>query len=189
MHYIYILSYSITINDLLWVVLKISHHTENIQARVLIDLFKDFLLNLETNSECWRQNLKNDLQSLWYRYTCLRSLSGKNVLQLLKSLMWLNALAEWNNLIYNIARDSLNSTKATIKGINTLLGETTVKMFCLPSGKGIYSKRKEFAPRGSKFFHFRVEPFSEGGWWAGKDNRKSQKLSPFWKWRKSTRCI
>ena len=27
--------------------------------------------------------------------------------------------------------------------------------------KGIYFKRKEFAPRGSKFFPFRVEPFSE----------------------------
>ena len=39
--------------------------------------------------------------------------------------------------------------------------------FCLitctqaPSEKGVYSKRKEFAPKGSKFFPFRVDPFSE----------------------------
>ena len=28
--------------------------------------------------------------------------------------------------------------------------------------KGVYSKRKEFAPCGSKFFPFRVDPISEG---------------------------
>ena len=28
--------------------------------------------------------------------------------------------------------------------------------------KGVYSKRKEFPPLGSKFFPFRVDPFSEG---------------------------
>ena len=32
----------------------------------------------------------------------------------------------------------------------------------------IYSKRKEFAPYGSKFFPFRVDPFSEGAWFAWK---------------------
>ena len=31
-----------------------------------------------------------------------------------------------------------------------------------PFWKGVYSKRKEFAPHGSKFFPFRVDPFSEG---------------------------
>ena len=31
-----------------------------------------------------------------------------------------------------------------------------------PFWKGVYSERKEFAPMGSKFFHFRVNPFSEG---------------------------
>ena len=35
------------------------------------------------------------------------------------------------------------------------------KLFCLPSENGVYSKRKEFAPLGSKFFHFIVDPFSE----------------------------
>ena len=31
-----------------------------------------------------------------------------------------------------------------------------------PFLKGFYSKRKEFAPTGSKFFPFTVDPFSEG---------------------------
>ena len=51
----------------------------------------------------------------------------------------------------------------------------TVKMFS-PSEKGSTLKEKNFAPFGSKFFPFRVEPFSE---WVGVHgkNRKSQKLS------------
>ena len=39
-------------------------------------------------------------------------------------------------------------------------------MFFLPFGNGIYSIRKEFAPRERKFFHCRVDPFSEGDWCA-----------------------
>ena len=31
-----------------------------------------------------------------------------------------------------------------------------------PSEKGVYSIRKEFAPRGSKFFPYRLDPISEG---------------------------
>ena len=34
--------------------------------------------------------------------------------------------------------------------------------------KRVYSKRREFAPFGSKFFPFRVDPFEEWGWCAGK---------------------
>ena len=34
--------------------------------------------------------------------------------------------------------------------------------------KGVYFKRKEFAPKWSKFFPFNVDPFSEGDWRAGK---------------------
>ena len=37
-----------------------------------------------------------------------------------------------------------------------------------PFWKGVYSKRKEFAPLGSKFFPFWVDPFSEGAWCARK---------------------
>ena len=38
-----------------------------------------------------------------------------------------------------------------------------VKNVC-PLRKGVYSKRKEFAPLGSNFFSFRVGPFSERVW-------------------------
>ena len=31
----------------------------------------------------------------------------------------------------------------------------------IPSANGVYSKRKEFAPKGSKFFPFRIDTFSE----------------------------
>ena len=41
--------------------------------------------------------------------------------------------------------------------------------------KGLYSERKEFAPLGSKFFPFRIDPFSEGACMCRKANRKSQK--------------
>ena len=49
-----------------------------------------------------------------------------------------------------------------LRGIDTLSGETTLsKLFC-PIPKWIYTIRKEFAPKGSKFFPYRVDPFSEG---------------------------
>ena len=38
----------------------------------------------------------------------------------------------------------------------------------IPFGKEVFSKRKEF-PRGSKFFPFRVDPFSEERGW-GRNN-------------------
>ena len=44
----------------------------------------------------------------------------------------------------------------------TFRGNDSVKIDFAPSCKGVYSKRKEFAPRGSKFFPFRVDPFLEG---------------------------
>ena len=42
-------------------------------------------------------------------------------------------------------------------------------------GKGIFSKGKECALRGSTFFPFRVDLSPKGAWCT---NRKSQKLSP-----------
>ena len=39
-------------------------------------------------------------------------------------------------------------------------------MFYLPFWKVVYSERKEFAPFGSKFFSFRVDPICEGAWCA-----------------------
>ena len=40
--------------------------------------------------------------------------------------------------------------------------EELVKIDFAPFWKEVYPKRKEFAPPGSKFFPFRVDPFSEG---------------------------
>ena len=41
--------------------------------------------------------------------------------------------------------------------------KSSVCLNCLsPSAKGIYPKRKEFAPYGSKFFPFSVDPFQKG---------------------------
>ena len=34
-------------------------------------------------------------------------------------------------------------------------------MFLFPFWKGVYSVRKEFAPKGSEFFPYRVDPYSE----------------------------
>ena len=41
---------------------------------------------------------------------------------------------------------------------------TSFLLFCTqnPFRKGVYPKRKEFAPKGSKFFPFRKDPFLEG---------------------------
>ena len=41
-------------------------------------------------------------------------------------------------------------------------GDNSGNLFYPPSEKGVYSERKEFAPKRSKFFPFRVDPFSEG---------------------------
>ena len=60
---------------------------------------------------------------------------------------------------------SLNSFK---ENECTSRGGSSVKMVLPLLGKEIYSKWKEFAPSGSKFFPFRVDPFSEGAWCAGK---------------------
>ena len=39
---------------------------------------------------------------------------------------------------------------------------TLSKLILPPSRKGVYSKRKEFAPIGSNFFPFKVDPFQKG---------------------------
>ena len=44
----------------------------------------------------------------------------------------------------------------------TFMGDNSVKMVLPPFRKGVYSKRKESAPFGSKFFLFRVDHFSDG---------------------------
>ena len=47
--------------------------------------------------------------------------------------------------------------KETRYGLPGLVSCTSISFW-----KGVYSKRKEFAPMGSKFSPFRIDPFSEG---------------------------
>ena len=58
------------------------------------------------------------------------------------------------------------------------------RIFCLPSENGVYSKRKEFAPMGSKFFHFKVDPFLEGVLHTGKQTGSHESFLPCQKWWK-----
>ena len=44
----------------------------------------------------------------------------------------------------------------------TFMGDNCQNAFCLPSENGSYQKGKNLLPRGSKFFPFKVDPFSEG---------------------------
>ena len=50
-------------------------------------------------------------------------------------------------------------------------------LFLFRSVKGVYSIRKEFAPKGSKFFPYRVDPFSEGVLCGGKQTKISKYYS------------
>ena len=73
-----------------------------------------------------------------------------------------------------------------------LSGESAlIKLVCLPSEKGVYSKRntfaplkgvyskrKEFAPGGNKVFPLRVEPFFRRGLMYRKANKKSKCIHP-----------
>ena len=46
-----------------------------------------------------------------------------------------------------------------------------------PFWKGVYSKKEEFAPRGSKFFPFRADHFLESPWCAGKQTGSHKSVS------------
>ena len=51
-----------------------------------------------------------------------------------------------------------------LRGMDSLSRDTTLTEFLPLFYKGVCSKMKESAPMGSRFFHFRVDPFSEGAW-------------------------
>ena len=55
----------------------------------------------------------------------------------------------------------------TLIVLNAYSGELTIKMFCLSSEKGSTPKGKNLL-LGSKFFPLKVDPFSEGDWFARK---------------------
>ena len=90
------------------------------------------------------------------------------------SLRWLDTLPREINLARKHLCPFSKVTNSNDRGI------------CVPSikivltfWKGVYSKRKEFAPRRSKFFPFRVDPFSEGAWCAGKQTGSNKSNLPF----------
>ena len=77
----------------------------------------------------------------------------------------------------------------------TFRGDNSVKIVFVPFCKEVYSIRKEFAPRGSKFFPYREDPLKECVWHSGnkmerhkivsldrngkkKSTKVNQKLSP-----------
>ena len=69
----------------------------------------------------------------------------------------------------SIYRNKANFSTLNELGTPPVLNrEVTFVTSCLLSStpstlpKRVYSKKKEFAPRGSKSFSFRVDPFSEG---------------------------
>ena len=71
-----------------------------------------------------------------------------------------------------------------LRGMNSLSKEITLKYGFDPSWKWVYSTWKEFAPLGSKFFPFRVDPFSEEHWWTGKPTGSHKNCLHCQKWRK-----
>ena len=87
-------------------------------------------------------------------------------------LIHLNSLPDYVNLKVHLGQVCLHN----LVGLNTLgrfsvmlSRETIVVTSCLlscnpgPFWKGVYSRRKEFAPKGSKFFPCRVDSFQKGG--------------------------
>ena len=94
---------------------------------------------------------------------------------------------KWVPTTYVLWRNKKNTSRysflsgpilKSLNGIDTFSWEIQLCQFvvCFPFWKEVYSKRKEFAPHGSKFFPFTIDPFSEGTG-CRKANRKSQKLS------------
>ena len=64
-------------------------------------------------------------------------------------------------------KNSFHIARLTLRGIDTPLGETTVKLLLAPFRKEVYSFVKEFAPVGRKCFPLRIDSFLEGTWSAG----------------------
>ena len=53
---------------------------------------------------------------------------------------------------------------------NIFRGENSIRIGFVPFWKVVYSFRREFTPRGNKYFPNRVDPFSKGDWCAVKYN-------------------
>ena len=67
--------------------------------------------------------------------------------------------------------------------IDALLGETTLSKMVCPVWKVLHQNEEREA-KGSKVFHFRVDPISEDNSCAGKQTRRNKSYLPFQEWRK-----
>ena len=65
---------------------------------------------------------------------------------------------------------------------------TTLKLFLAPYVKTVHSKRKEFAPMGSKFFPFRVDSFLGEALCAEQQTESHKKYLPCKKYSKCIQC-
>ena len=73
---------------------------------------------------------------------------------------------------------SLPYIQCWFKGVDTLSGVTTLsKLFLTPSENGSTLKGKNLLNE-SKFFPFRVDPFSEGDWCAGMQSESHKSCLP-----------
>ena len=72
----------------------------------------------------------------------------------------------------------------------TLKRENSFKNVLAAFWKGIYPRSKECVlPKGSTFFPFRVERFSEEMWCTGQQTGRHNSNLPWKYWRKSSKCI
>ena len=97
------------------------------------------------------------------------------------------ALLYWVRVfVFDYLASSWNANYlCTITGIGYVFKASySVKIVLPPFWKRIYSKRKEIAPLGSNFFPFRVDPFSEGTWCAGKQTGSFKSCLPCKTWQK-----
>ena len=73
--------------------------------------------------------------------------------------------------------------------MDTLLGEITAKIVLPPFWKMVLSKKEEFAPKGSKFFPLRVDPFSEVIWWSEEQTVNHTVISLVNYGEQATKCL
>ena len=105
--------------------------------------------------------------SLWENLKGTHTLSGE------ASLLKLSTLKVKNLLLF-LKQFSVSESKLDVQTVifkkNCYISweGKPVKIVFVPFSKGVYSIRKEFAPTGSKFFPYRIDPFSEGDSCTGK---------------------
>ena len=77
-----------------------------------------------------------------------------------------------------------------LRELKTFSGEATLIKNVQPFfWKGVYSKRKEFAAKGSKFFPFSIDPILEVTWCAVKQIVNYKSCLPCKIWGKCIKCI